>query len=118
MSSRTSVIKDFHFAAEDFLTLLSQKKKKSSHDLKVLESFYDMVLSVVTKCDDLIQENRLLATNEHIKAKILEQELKKVYNTLYKKHPDTINDLIKQTSMPSKQELLEEIRIKNAKANG
>lgn len=93
-------LKDFHLISGDFLKLLASEQNKPK--AAVLESYFDAMEAIVTQADEAIHAQTLSAINEHAKALILEQELKTVYNELYKKYPDAI-DLIASSAIKPKE---------------
>lgn len=106
-------LKDFLLISYDFLKLLSYKAKSTDkREFDVLEGFYDACKAIVEKSDCDIHEANLLAINEHVKAVILQQELKEVYNELFKRFPAHAAELITKSSLPTKKELEQNVILK------
>lgn len=116
---RVSPLKDFHFAAQDYLQLIAKKSKQASvnseaaKEMETLETFYEMITGLLSRCEVELHETKLLSVNEHVKAKILEAELKRAYNEVYKSgNTQLFTLLLKETVMPTRKELEEEVKVK------
>src|SRR5690349_19502457 len=99
-------LKDFLLISYDFLKLMAYKAKNSDkREFDVMEGFYDACKAIIEKSEGDIHEANLLSINEHIKAVVLQQELKEVYNELFKRFPAHAAELISKSSLPTKKEL-------------
>lgn len=105
--------KDFALISYDFLKLMAYKSKATDQrEFQVLELFYDACKSIIEKADQDIHCANLEGIQEHIKAKILEKELKEVYNELFKRFPSHASELITKSAVPTKKELEQAVVIK------
>lgn len=116
-------LKDFLFIATDYLLLINELTahwKKSPNGLTPrqleilarLDNFYNACNAILTRASEETHLMRLQKVNEHFKAVILEQELKKAYNKIYTTHPSLAAELLKETALPTKKELSEAVHIK------
>jgi hypothetical protein len=100
---------------DDLIKLLVYKRKNgNTREAEILEHTHSGTMEIV---NDLIEENhslKLEATTQRIKAKMLEQELKYIYNELYKRDQKFANDMITRSYLPTKKQIAEEVIIKNA----
>lgn len=78
----------------------------------IVSEFYDAVEFIIKQADLQIHEANLLAINEHIKAKLLEQELKSTYNELFQRFPGHAAELISKSILPTRKELEQSVIIK------
>lgn len=113
--------------SQDFLVLLgtksraAEKSKQVAEELATLEFFWDGVEAIFNKYEEKIAELKLIGLNEHAKVVLLRNELRETYNEMYKvraKIPDVVQKLIAKTKLPSKEELQEDVQLKNRPANG
>lgn len=117
----SSPIVDFYASAQDFLVLIAKKAKQgqvnseAAKELQTMESFYEISHAIITRCQVSLNEERMLAAVEHIKGKLLEKEIREIYNELHKKNQSLLADILMnvKTVLPTKSELKEEIHIKN-----
>lgn len=106
-------LKDFHLVAFDFLKIIAYKRaNKQDREADALENFYDVMLNLVTRAGEELHTVKLVGMTEHFKAKILESELKRAYNEVFKKDQKLAADLIANTSMLTRKQINEEVRIK------
>jgi hypothetical protein len=115
-----SLLLDFHMAAQDLLQLIAKKAKQAAvnseaaKEMETLQSFYDMVSALLSRGDLQAHEAGLQVILESTKAKILEMELKKAYNLIHSSgQGDILAKLLRDTVLPKKNELSEEVIIKN-----
>lgn len=105
--------KDFALISFDFLKLMAYKSKApDQREFDLLQAFYDACQAIVQKADQDIHEANLLAIQEHVKAKILEQELKNTYNEMFKRFPAHASEFISKSALPTKKELEQAVLIK------
>ncbi len=98
--------KDFALISYDFLKLMAYKSKSpDKREADILEAFYDACKSIIEKADQDIHLATLSGIQEHLKAKILETELKTTYNELFKRFPAHATELIGKSVIPTKKEL-------------
>jgi len=98
-----SPLKEFLLVSADFLKLMAAKP--NGYEKDTLESFYDRSRAIVQNAELVMHAAKLEKINEHAKAKIMEAELKKIYNYLYMKFPTHAMELIKESSLPTRKEL-------------
>jgi len=97
----------------DFLKLMAYKSKATDQrEFQILEAFYDACKSIIEKADLDIHGANLLSIQEHIKAKILETELKTIYNEMFKRFPAHATEFISKSSLPTKKELEQPVIVK------
>lgn len=124
MTDPASGLKDFHLTNVEFLKLLAYKREKAKtsdinlrnileRECTVLESFYDIVLAIITNGDLNHHAARLDAVNEHVKAVVLQQELTSLYNTLYGKNKELATALITSSNIPTRKELESQVLVRN-----
>lgn len=106
--------------SQDFLELLAKKHKQAqvnaaiAQEAAVLQTFYDLVHNILIQSSLDMQECKLLSVNEHVKAKILEGELKATYNAIYQAgHATLFTDLSRKTVIPSRGDLNVDVQLKN-----
>ncbi len=108
-----SYSKDFALISYDFLKLMAHKSKATDQrEFDILEAFYDACKSIIEKANQDIHHTSLLGIQEHIKAKILEQELKSTYNEMFKRFPAHASELISKSVIPTKKELEQAVILK------
>lgn len=116
-----SPLTDFYYIAGDILQLISKKAKQASvnteaaQELETIRGFFEACEALFIRCQtDLHCEMKISAT-EHIKAKILEKEIRDIYNELHKKNQAMLVDILTsvKTALPTKAELMEDVIIKN-----
>ena len=98
-----SPLKEFLLISADFLKLMASKP--NGYEKDTLESFYDRARAIVQNAEMIVHASKLESVNEHAKAKIMEAELKKIYNYLYQRFPTHAMELIKESSLPTRKEL-------------
>lgn len=109
----SSPLKDFLLISHDYLKLMTYKSKSTDQrEFNILEGFHDACKSIIEKADLDRHQANLLALQEHTKAIILQQELKSVYNDLFKTFPAHASELITKSSLPTKKELEQNVIIK------
>lgn len=105
----------FHLVSLDLLKLIAHKRANNqTREADILQNFYDCVLSITTKSSEELHMLRLKVITEHYKAKILEMEMKQVYNDIFKLHSPLAIELIQKSVMPTKKQFEEEVIIKNS----
>jgi len=107
-----SFITELYLVNQDFLQLLGRKQRQASvskeleKEFEVIHSFYVVVLNILHRADIECQTLNVKRVNDHVTSKILEEELRKTYNELYKRgHTECLSVLIKSTPILSKKEL-------------
>lgn len=115
-------LRTFLECAGDFAELCSKKKKQAEvskiveEELQVLRNFYDMAKALIEQSEMDVLAYKKLAVNEHIKAKLLEHELRSAYNVTYRRDRSLFVDLVKNTPIPSMEELDKEVHLKSKQA--
>lgn len=117
----SSAILDFYSGSQDYLQLIAKKanqakvNSEAAKELETLEGFYEITQALITRCQVQLHESRLLAANEHVKGKLLEKEIREIYNELHKKNQVLLADILLnvKTVLPTKAELMEDVHIKN-----
>lgn len=89
-----------------------KSKASDQREFQVLEAFYDACKSIIEKADQDIHGANLIGIQEHIKAKILEQELKTTYNEMFKRFPAHAAEFIAKSALPTKKELEQAVIVK------
>lgn len=108
-----SPLKDFLLISYDYLKLMAYKAKSTDQrEFNILEGFHDACKSLIERADLDRHTANLAAINEHAKAIILEQELKSVYNELFKRFPAHATELITKSCLPTKKELEQNVVLK------
>ena len=98
---------------DDLIKLLTYKiKNNNTREADILELAHDGAKRIIDTLVDENQELRLRMISAHTKAKLLEIELKTIYNELYKRDSKFALDMITRSYIPTKRELNEEIIIK------
>jgi hypothetical protein len=99
---------------DDLIKLLVYKRKNgNTKEADVLELTHEGVERIF---NTLLEENHALkleAVIQRTKAKMLEQELKTIYNELYKRDQKFANEMIVRSYIPTKRQISEEVIIKN-----
>jgi hypothetical protein len=125
---------DFHRGSTEFLRTIGHMsaivdehdkkpvmihRKEFAEMVATLELYHDMTEQIFLKYQAQLQEGKLLAINEHVKAIILEKELKNVYNEFYKVRtkmpPELMTAFIKHlknTALPTEAELNQKVILK------
>jgi len=106
-------LKEFQLVAFDFLKIIVYKRKNNQvQEADALENFYDSLLNITTRASDEMHLIKLRSISEHFKAVILEQELKTVYNEVFKRDQKLATELISRSSIPTKKQLEQEVVLK------
>jgi hypothetical protein len=100
---------------DDLIKLLTYKiKNNNKREADILELAHAGGLNIINTLVDEIHVLRLQRLSEATKAKMLEMELKKIYNELYKRDQAFANEMIVQSYMPTRKQVEEqEVIIKN-----
>ena len=99
---------------DDLIKLLVYKRKNNqTKEADVLQLTHEGAERIVNTLVDEIHVLKLEATIQRTKAKMLEQELKTIYNELYKRDQKFANEMIIRSYMPTKKQIMEDVIIKN-----
>jgi len=102
---------------DDLVKLIVYRRKNGqTKEADMLQLTHESLQGLVQALDDEIHVLKLEKLSERIKAKMLEQELKTVYNELYKRDQKFATDMITRSYMPTKRQISEDIIIKNPEA--
>ena len=130
MEKQKSLFVEFQQHSQDFLRLLGEKQryanrsKQAGEEIAIMEFFWDGVEEIFKKYEAELAEYRLLAANEHAKGILLQKELKSTYNEMYKvrkESPEVMVALARcmaKTVLPTKEDLEQDVQVKNNPANG
>lgn len=107
-----SFVTELYLVNQDFLQLLGRKQRQAAvsseleKEFEVIHSFYEVVLNILHRADVECQTLNVKRVNDHITSKILEEELRKTYNELYKRgHTECLAVLSKSTPLLTKKQL-------------
>lgn len=117
----SSPLIDFYSGSQDLLQLIAKKSRQATvnseaaKELETIQSFFEISQALITRCQVDLHESRMLAATEHVKGKLLEKEIREIYNELHKKNQLLLAEILVtvKTVLPSKAELMEEVNIKN-----
>lgn len=116
-------LKDFLFIATDYLRTINELEshwKNSPHGitkrqtdvLAIMENFYEANLAIAQRSSMEMHKLKLESINEHIKAVVLQEELKSCYNEVFKRNQKLALELIQKSAIPTKAQLNQEVIVK------
>lgn len=125
---------EFEAGSTDFLKVLSEMSQNADGNRPVItqlktyqeqvatiELFYDMARNIFLQYEKELIQEKLVGYYEHAKAVILDKEMKNTYNELFlvrDQIPETFLKLLKNTAIPTKEEMTENINLKHGKETG
>lgn len=99
---------------DDLIKLIVYKRKNNNdREADILMNAHEGTFRIVTALIEEAHVLRLKMVAEATKAKMLEQELKTIYNELYKRDQKFANEMIVRSYMPTKRQISTEVLIKN-----
>jgi hypothetical protein len=109
-----SPLLSFHVITDDLVKLIAHYHKAGrTKEADALENTHHCLENLIQSLSEDIHVLKLKALTEATKAKMLEMELKKIYNELYKRDQVFANEMIVKSYLPTKKQVSEEVIIKN-----
>jgi hypothetical protein len=103
----------FHVIADDIVKLIVHKRKTGNDkEAELLQNAHQCIELLINRLYEEIHILKLQGLSELTKAKILELELKTIYNELYKRDQAFANEMIVKSHIPTKKQLEQEVIIK------
>lgn len=103
----------FHVINDVIIRLIAHKRKnKQDIEADELQNAFQCTESLIQRMSEEMHILKLERATEFMKAKMLEKELKYVYNELYRKNATLATELISKSHIPTKKELEQEVIVK------
>lgn len=120
---KNSKIIEFHQISQDFLRLIGDKSRQAeksmaaAQELGIMEMFWHNIEKLIREYELEKHETVIMAVNAQIKARLLDADMRDLLNEIYKIRqkigPDELARILSRKVLPSKQELMEAVVIKN-----
>ena len=120
---KNSKIIEFHQISQDFLRLIGDKSRQAeksmaaAQELGIMEMFWHNIEKLIREYELEKHETVIMAVNAQIKARLLDADMRDLLNEIYKVRqkigPDELARILSRKVLPSKQELMEVVVIKN-----